>query len=136
MKRIIKIWALLLMLVFPMHIFAAESAAAAEAVAAGMDIVGSDVSITNENRTVYFMRYPNGLEIGTEDQNVANNAEEILLYEGTTNSSGEIILEGWKREGQLRIVEDVPNGYTTNIREINVDLSQNSTISAGSFLRL
>ena len=68
----------------------------------------------------YFMGFPNNEEIVTKDY---NETGERLIYTGKTNENGEIILSGWKENGQLRIVQKVPSGYSTDQKEIIVDLS-------------
>ena len=71
----------------------------------------------------YFMTYPNGEVEVTEDYNVAINPPEKLLYTYETNVDGEVPLCDLREEGTLRIVQHVPTGYTTNQREITIDLS-------------
>lgn len=92
------------------------------------ETVGEIESNLSSKTKYYFMTYPNGVEKVTENETEANNPEEELIYEGKTNEYGEIILEGWNSEGQLRIVEAVPNGYTTNQREIVTNLAESSTV--------
>lgn len=70
----------------------------------------------------YFLTYPDGREEVTESYEEAVNGKEILLYEGTTNDNGEVVLENWASEGQLRIIQMVPDGYTTNETELMVNL--------------
>lgn len=127
MKRIKFLLILIvLQLMAPLEIFAQQQVPLGSTSGGSVTI---EDAISTENRTVYFMRYPNGRELATEDKSIANNPEEALIYEGRTNDSGEIVLEDWSSEGQLRIVEDVPDGYSTSKREMNVDLSSNSTTS-------
>ena len=76
----------------------------------------------------YFMVYPDGSEVGTLNSNEANNPSEKLIYTGTTDQNGEIALCDWAEEGELRIVQHVPEGYTTNTRDIKMDLSKESTV--------
>ena len=78
---------------------------------------------------VYFMEYPNGRLEATENYNEAVNPEEVKLYSDETNSSGEILLCGWSHEGEIRLEQHVPAGYTTNQREITVDLSDTNQVS-------
>ena len=75
----------------------------------------------------YFMIYPNNEEYVTEDYNEAISPEEKLIFSGVTNENGEIILTGWQDKGQLRVVQHVPNGYSTDAEEIIVDLSAKKT---------
>ena len=74
----------------------------------------------------YFMQYPDGHEEVTENYNEAVNAGEKLIYSGVTDENGEVPLCGWSSEGELRIVQHVPDGYTTNVREVRVDLSKDN----------
>ena len=69
----------------------------------------------------YFLNYPNDEEVVTKNYDEIEN--EILLYNGKTNENGEIILTDWNEYGQLRIVQKVPSGYSTDQKEIIVDLS-------------
>ena len=75
----------------------------------------------------YFLNYPNGEEEVVENYEDAIKENEKLIYEGTTNSVGEVILDNWDRVGKLRIVQEVPNGYLTNTQELTIDLSDEST---------
>ena len=68
----------------------------------------------------YFMDFPNNEEIVTKDY---NETGERLIYTGKTNDNGEIVLTDWNEYGQLRIVQKVPSGYSTDQKEIIVDLS-------------
>ena len=76
----------------------------------------------------YFFTYPNGLEVVSENYQDTVEEEEILLYSGATDSDGEVVLEGWNREGEIRIVEKVPNGYSVESKEITVDLSSEDSV--------
>ena len=71
----------------------------------------------------YFLSYPNGEEIVVENYEEAKNPQEKLIYTGKTNSNGEVILNGWEAEGQLRIVHKAPKGYSTDQEEYTVNLS-------------
>ena len=75
----------------------------------------------------YFLYYPNGEERATTDYNKATNPEETLIYSGVTDENGNITLCDWENEGKLRVVQHVPDGYTTNERELKIDLSKNNT---------
>ena len=68
----------------------------------------------------YFLTYPDGREEITESYDEATNSEELLLYEGPTNGRGEVVLENWSNVGQLRIIQIVPDGYSSNETEIIV----------------
>ena len=72
----------------------------------------------------YFLTYPNGEEVVTKDYDEAMKKEEKLIYSGLTGSNGEVVLEGLLNQGTLRIVQKVPNGYSTDTTEITLDLSQ------------
>ena len=71
----------------------------------------------------YFMTYPNGEVEVTEDYNVAINPPEKLLYTKTTNANGVVPICDCMNQGTLRFVQHVPSGYTTNQREITIDLA-------------
>ena len=72
----------------------------------------------------YFLTYPNGEEVVTKSYDEATNAEEKLIYSGLTSSEGQVVLEGLLDKGTLRIVQKVPNGYTTDTTEVTLDLAQ------------
>lgn len=72
----------------------------------------------------YFLTYPNGEEVITTDYEEAVNPKEKLIYEGKTNADGEVVLENLITEGQLRIVQEIPDGYSSEKREITFDFSQ------------
>lgn len=75
----------------------------------------------------YFLEYPDGTERVTENYDEAANPEEQLIYSGVTNSEGQIVLSNYT-QGTLRIKEVVPQGYSTNSREVLVNLSQNRNV--------
>ena len=62
----------------------------------------------------YFMDFPNNEEIVTKDY---NETGERLIYTGKTNDNGEIVLTDWNEYGQLRIVQKVPSGYSTDQKD-------------------
>ncbi len=72
----------------------------------------------------YFLTYPDGSEVVTKSYEEATSQEEKLIYSGLTSSEGQVVLEGLLDEGSLRIVQKVPNGYTTDTTEVSLDLSQ------------
>lgn len=72
----------------------------------------------------YFLTYPNGEQVVTASYEEASNPEEKLIYTGQTNANGEVVLEGFSDTGELRIVQKVPTGYSTETEEITLDLSQ------------
>ena len=67
----------------------------------------------------YFMDFPNNEEVVTKNY---DETGERLIYSGKTNENGEVVLEDWNEEGELRIVQVVPNGYKTEHKELIVDL--------------
>ena len=73
---------------------------------------------------IWFMVYPDGSEVGTESAAEANNPSEKLIYSGVTDQNGNINLCDWENTGTIRIVQHVPEGYTTNTREITLDVSK------------
>ena len=91
--------------------------------------IPSVYAITNESDVAYFLVYPNGEEDMYESVSMAQAINEKLLYDGYTNENGEIFLENWEHYGDIRIVEDVPKGYTTSQRELRVDLAEASEAS-------
>ena len=74
----------------------------------------------------YFMTYPNGEEVVTDSYEEASNPEERLIYAGFTNEQGELTLEGLANEGSLRIVQIVPDGYSTEQTEYTLNLAENN----------
>lgn len=75
----------------------------------------------------YFLQYPDGTEDVTESYDKALDPDEKLIYSGTTNADGQIVLSGYI-DGTVRIKENVPDGYSTNQRETIVNLSQNRSV--------
>lgn len=82
-----------------------------------------------EEGVMYFMYYPNGEEEVITNYNEAANPTEKLIYSGITDSTGKINLCDWESVGQLRIVQHVPDGYTTKDKEVTVDLSTDTGAS-------
>lgn len=76
----------------------------------------------------YFLEYPDGSEEVTESYEEAINVEESLIGEFLTDNNGEIVLNNWDIEGKLRIVQEVPVGYSTQEREIEVSLANSSSV--------
>ena len=85
-------------------------------------------NVKAEDGVHYFLTYPNGDEVVVDTYDETNNPQERLIYVGTTNSSGEVTLNGWS-EAQLRIVQRVPSGYTTDQQEFRVNLTNGGTVS-------
>ena len=85
-------------------------------------------NVKAEEGVHYFLTYPNGDEVVVDTYDETNNPQERLIYVGTTNSSGEVTLNGWS-EAQLRIVQRVPSGYTTDQVEYRVNLTNGGTVS-------
>ncbi len=71
----------------------------------------------------YFMEYPNGRFDATVSYQEAIDPDEVLIHSDVTDKNGEIQLCDWNREGEIRVLQHVPNGYTTNQRETTIDLS-------------
>jgi len=82
-----------------------------------------------EEGVMYFMEYPNNTEEVTANYEEASNPEEVLIFSGMTDKDGKINLCDWTNSGQLRIVQEVPDGYTTSTKEIKVDLSRDNNAS-------
>ena len=72
----------------------------------------------------YFMEYPNGRFDATVSYQEAIDPDEVLIHSDVTDKNGEIQLCDWNREGEIRVLQHVPNGYTTNQRETTIDLSR------------
>ena len=77
----------------------------------------------------YFLTYPNGDEDVVESYSMLKDIKEKLLYDGYTDSEGKVYLTGWAEQGKLRILQEVPDGYSTNLREARVDLSKANNFS-------
>ena len=75
----------------------------------------------------YFLEYPDGTEKVTENYDEAINPEEQLIYSGITDENGQVILKNYT-EGTLRIKEIPPEGYSTNAREVQINLSENRNV--------
>ena len=78
----------------------------------------------------YFLHYPDGHEEATTNYTDAANPQEKLIYSGVTDEYGNIDICNWEREGKIRIVQHVPDGYTTNARELVLDLSSTNNVTA------
>ena len=76
----------------------------------------------------YFMTYPDGEEVITESYEEASSDPEKVIFEGVTDSEGKIVLEGLSNKGELRVVQTVPNGYTSELKEFTLDLSKSRSI--------
>ena len=69
----------------------------------------------------YFLTYPNNEQVISE--NYEDVTDEKLLYSGTTNANGEVILNNWQDSGRIRVVQVVPSGYQTDVESMSIDLS-------------
>ena len=78
-----------------------------------------------KNDVHYFLTYPDGSEEVLETYDTSNPKEK-MIYTGRTNANGEILLCDWAREGELRIVQRVPSGYSTNKEELRVTLGNDT----------
>ena len=78
----------------------------------------------------YFLEYPDGTEDVKEDYDeaIAASEEEKLIFTGQTDENGQVVLENIASEGTLRVVQEVPNGYSTNQREIIINLQENKKV--------
>ena len=74
----------------------------------------------------YFLTYPNGEEVVTTNHDEVEPPKEKLIYTGVTDENGEVVLEGLSDEGELRIIQKVPDNYSAERREITLDLSQSN----------
>ena len=79
----------------------------------------------------YFLVYPDysetAVETYEEAMDMMENGEK-LLYRGRTDENGQVPLVGWKDSGELRILQKVPNGYSTDYDEVKVDLSKGEAV--------
>jgi len=78
----------------------------------------------------YFLQYPNGTEEVEEnyDNAITRSNEEVLILSGETNSNGEVIFNGIANQGEVRIKQIVPDGYSTNERELYLNLSKEKNV--------
>ena len=84
-----------------------------------------DVGDTGQASIMYTLTYPDGSIETTYDKSVAEKKTKNwkLLYEGTTDEKGQIILKDWMTEGNIRIVEiEAPEGYEIITKEKEVSL--------------
>ena len=65
----------------------------------------------------YFLTYPNGEEDVVESYTLLKDVKEKLLYDGYTDSEGKVYLIGWAEQGKLRVLQEVPDGYSTKDRK-------------------
>ena len=77
----------------------------------------------------YFLQYPDGSEEAVETYDAAKSAPEKYLFSGVTNGSGEVQFCDLGTTGRVRVVQHVPDGYTTNTTEISIDLSEGNVAS-------
>ena len=82
-----------------------------------------------QSGVTYFLQYPNRREDATTSYQEAKNPKEQLIYTASTDKNGQVLLCDWNKEGTIRVVQHVPDGYTTNEREISLDLSNTNNIS-------
>lgn len=87
------------------------------------------IDLPRDNVT-YFIRYPNGTYTVEEDYNKAldMSEKEVLIYTGVTDNEGIISLPEFGDEGEIRIKEVVPDGYSTSKSEIILNLKDNKKI--------
>ena len=78
----------------------------------------------------YFLQYPDGTEDVKEtyDEAIAASEEEKLIFSGETDENGQVVLEDIATEGTIRVVQEVPNGYSTDEREVIINLQENRKI--------
>ena len=93
-----------------------------------MPIVNAE-EIPTEGVT-YFLQYPDGSEDVKEDYDeaIAAAEEEKLIFTGQTDNNGQVVLEDIASEGTLRVVQEVPNGYSTDEREIIINLQEEKKV--------
>ena len=71
----------------------------------------------------YYLMYPDGTTDVAEKYTDAVNPEEKFLFTAVTDENGNVPFCDCIGEGKLRIVQHVPAGYTTNEREVTIDLA-------------
>ena len=78
----------------------------------------------------YFLEYPDGTEEVTEsyDEAIATAEEEKLIFTGQTDENGQVVLENVASEGTIRVVQEVPNGYSTDEREVIINLQESKKV--------
>ena len=78
----------------------------------------------------YFLQYPDGTEDVKEDYDeaIATAEEEKLIFTGQTDENGQVVLENVSSEGTLRVVQEVPNGYSTDEREVIINLQESKKV--------
>ena len=78
----------------------------------------------------YFLEYPDGTEDVKEDYDeaIAASEEEKLIFSGETDENGQVVLEDIASEGTLRVVQEVPNGYSTDEREVIINLEESKKV--------
>ena len=89
-----------------------------------------DEGTTGKAKIIYTLTYPDGSTETTYDKSVAEKKTKDwkLLYEGTTDENGQIVLEKWMTEGDIRIVEkEAPEGYEIIEEEKIVSLEDGET---------
>ena len=93
-----------------------------------MPIVNAE-EIPREGVT-YFLEYPDGSEdiIEDYDEAIAAAEEEKLIFTGQTDENGQVVLENVASEGTLRVVQEVPNGYSTDSREVIINLEESKKV--------
>ena len=93
-----------------------------------MPIVNAE-EIPREGVT-YFLEYPDGTEDVKEDYDeaIAAAEEEKLIFTGQTDENGQVVLENIGSEGTLRVVQEVPNGYSTDEREVIINLEEGKKV--------
>jgi len=64
----------------------------------------------------YFMTYPNNEEVVTESYDEAVSEPERLIFEGVTDSNGQVTITGLGNQGEVRITS---NGGETNVNLAN-----------------
>ena len=86
----------------------------------------------------YFLQYPDGSEDVKEsyDEAIAAAEEEKVIFDGTTDYNGQVTIENIGDTGEVRIVQTVPDGYSTKDEEIKVNLSQKKEVQMTDTLKI
>ena len=77
---------------------------------------------------IYFYDYPNGYRTVSQSRDSSIADGEILLYSGRTDENGKVVLNGFEQKGEVRIVEKIPNGYTTTNKEYTINLAREDSV--------
>ena len=81
-----------------------------------------------DDSMIYFYDYPNGYRTVSNTGDSSLEEGEVLLYSGKTDSNGKVILRDFDQDGFIRIVQKVPNGYSTTNTEYTINLARENSV--------